>query len=41
MRRVARFPRYVAMKRGILQNEGINLRPIITDSRVIVPSMAQ
>ncbi len=39
-RSVARFPLYVATKRGILQKEGINLQPVVMDSRVIVPSMA-
>jgi ABC-type nitrate/sulfonate/bicarbonate transport system substrate-binding protein len=39
-RSVAWFPLYVAMKRGFLQKEGINLQPVIMDSRVIVPSMA-
>lgn len=39
-RSVAWFPLYVAMKRGFLHKEGINLQPVVMDSRVIVPSMA-
>lgn len=39
-RSVAWFPLYVAMTRGFLQKEGINLQPVVMDSRVIVPSMA-
>jgi ABC-type nitrate/sulfonate/bicarbonate transport system substrate-binding protein len=39
-RSVAWFPLYVALKRGFLQKEGINLEPVVIDSRVIVPSMA-
>jgi NitT/TauT family transport system substrate-binding protein len=39
-RSVAWFPLYVAIKRGFLQKEGINLQPVVMDSRVIVPSMA-
>jgi len=39
-RSVAWFPLYVAMKRGLLQKEGIHLQPVVMDSRVIVPSMA-
>ena len=39
-RSVAWFPLYVAMKRGLLQKEGINLQPVVMDSRVIVPSLA-
>lgn len=37
---VAWFPLYVAMKHGLLQKEGINLQPVVMDSRVIIPSMA-
>lgn len=37
---VAWFPLYVAMKRGILRKEGLNLQPVVMDSRVIVPSLA-
>jgi sulfonate transport system substrate-binding protein len=37
---VAWFPLYVATKRGFLRSEGINLQPVVMDSRVIVPSMA-
>lgn len=37
---VAWFPLYVAMKRGFLHKEGINLQPVVMDSRVIIPSMA-
>lgn len=36
---VAWFPLYVAMKRGYLLKEGINLQPVVMDSRVIVPSL--
>ena len=39
-RSVAWFPLYVAMKRGFLHKEGINLQPVVMDSRVIIPSMA-
>lgn len=39
-RSVAWFPLYVAIKRGFLHKEGINLQPVVMDSRVIVPSMA-
>ena len=39
-RSVAWFPLYVAMKRGFLQKKGINLQPVVMDSRVIIPSMA-
>jgi hypothetical protein len=39
-RSVAWFRLFVAMKRGFLRNEGINLQPVVMDSRVIVPSMA-
>jgi ABC-type nitrate/sulfonate/bicarbonate transport system substrate-binding protein len=39
-RSIAWFPLYVAIKRGFLQKEGINLQPVVMDSRVIVPSMA-
>lgn len=37
---VAWFPLYVAMKRGLLRKEGLNLQPVVMDSRVIVPSLA-
>jgi ABC-type nitrate/sulfonate/bicarbonate transport system substrate-binding protein len=39
-RSVAWFPLCVAIKRGFLQKEGINIEPVVMDSRVIVPSMA-
>lgn len=37
---VAWFPLYVAMKRGLLRKESLNLQPVVMDSRVIVPSLA-
>jgi len=37
---VAWFPLYVAMKRGFLRKEGLNLQQVVLDSRVIVPSLA-
>lgn len=39
-RSVAWFPLFVAMTKGFFQKEGLLVRPVVIDSRVIVPALA-